>query len=149
MAIYDACQWLSTRLCYLFWWYHSLAQSHIYDIWCQNMYLFHYHHYIINGSQTQLVHCDTSHGVTDRHVCQLNLRNIIYIKYFKNDYTQHCIRSLKILIVDLVRCDMSFKWGSIGSASCNYFCLIFYFLFLLQWINFVGRINWKYCWTNW
>ena len=31
---------------------------------------------------------------------------------------------------------MSFKWGSIGFASCNYFCLIFYFLFLLQWINF-------------
>ena len=37
-----------------------------------------YHEWISDA-----IHCETSHGVTDRPVCQLNLRNIIYIKYLK------------------------------------------------------------------
>ena len=65
-AIYHAFWWLSTELWYLYWRYHSLVPSHLYN--AKTLSFFSKIMFSINESQTQFAHSDTSHGVTVGHI---------------------------------------------------------------------------------
>ena len=75
-AIYHAFWWLSTELWYLYWRYHSLVPSHLYN--AKTLSFFSKIISSINGSQTQFAHCyRQTHLATklDEHDLSLNTLN--------------------------------------------------------------------------